>query len=544
MSALLTVWERLKGLAAVLFPSPEWVRAARGFAPALIWALHVLLVAAALVGLYFLGQYIRSPTWVAGSTFLRAAWLPILVLLCYLLVWLSWVLWKLLGAEEASAFPDIDTAWQQAKAALGREGIALADVPLFLVLGRPEGSEEALFGASELNLSVRGAPGPYEPVRVYGNRDAVFVTCPGASLAAPLAEALAKETVARPGGAEEVSPEEDPTKTVGPGTGPSKGIRVIVGQLEREGRPPSPEEREYLERFAGKGGGALGPAARPPRAVHLLKDDARVQEQLARLKHLCGLIVRDRRPFCPVNGVLLLIPLAATDIDRDADDAGALCRMELAAVGETFRLHCPLFALVCDLERVPGFAAFLEQFGRDDRRRRLGQRFPLVPELEPGQLRPTLDDMVHWVCHVIFPLRVYQAFGLEAAGRDDLPEVLKRNAQLYGLLSEMHGRQKRLSRLLAQAVLTGAGAGDGRGPLLFGGCYLAATGRAADREQAFVPGVFKRLLDEQSAVAWTEAAFAEDEAYRRRARAGVAGLAGLGALVVLALGYSVYLWKS
>src|SRR5205807_2466832 len=102
-------------------------------------------------------------------------------------------LWDLLGAEEESSFPDIDEAWDQAVRALSREGISLNDVPLFVVLGKPVGTEEALFTASGLNLSVRGAPHRDAPVRVYGNRDGVYVTCPGASLTPLLTDLLSRE---------------------------------------------------------------------------------------------------------------------------------------------------------------------------------------------------------------------------------------------------------------------------------------------------------------------------------------------------------------
>ena len=45
----------------------------------------------------------------------------------------------------------------------------------------------------------------------------------------------------------------------------------------------------------------------------LLKNTDEVELLSSRLKYLCRLIVRDRQPYCPANGILLLIPLAATD---------------------------------------------------------------------------------------------------------------------------------------------------------------------------------------------------------------------------------------
>src|SRR5690606_25293913 len=46
-------------------------------------------------------------------------------------------------------------------------------------------------------------------------------------------------------------------------------------------------------------------------AAVLLKDAAEVERITARLEHLCQLIVAERRPFVPVNAVLMLTPAVA-----------------------------------------------------------------------------------------------------------------------------------------------------------------------------------------------------------------------------------------
>jgi hypothetical protein len=91
----------------------------------------------------------------------------------------------------------------------------------------------------------------------------------------------------------------------------------------------------------------------------------------------------------------------------------------------------------------------------------------------------------------------------------------------------------RLGRLLRTGLPLPTGGGDGLdGPLLFAGCYLAGTGRNPD-QQAFVPGVFERLTENQGVVAWTQTAVADDDSYRRKTAMGyvvlalaAAGLAG------------------
>src|SRR5205085_1862759 len=97
--------------------------------------------------------------------------------------WLFWWLGRLLGSDrQAGEFDDIEQALTAATAELGRAGIGLTDVPVFLVLGRPAGGLEAFFAATRLPFQVRPAPTRQAPLHPYANRDAVFVSCGGASL--------------------------------------------------------------------------------------------------------------------------------------------------------------------------------------------------------------------------------------------------------------------------------------------------------------------------------------------------------------------------
>src|SRR5437588_10572829 len=107
------------------------------------------------------------------------------------------------------------------------------------------------------------------------------------------------------------------------------------------------------------------------------------------------------------------------------------------------------------------------------------------------------------------------------------------------LPNQVYQRGPRLARVLGRGLPGGSGQ-DAPEPLdalpLFGGCYLAGTGRTP-QEQAFVPAVIQRLIDGQSSVSWTGAALAEDSRYRRWAMYGYAGLA---AAVLVGVGLAVW----
>jgi hypothetical protein len=76
-------------------------------------------------------------------------------------------------------------------------------------------------------------------------------------------------------------------------------------------------------------------------------------------------------------------------------------------------------------------------------------------------------------------------------------------------MSQLRERRERFGRVLTRGLAT-----DQSGPLLFGGCYVAATGKDPGRDQAFVAGVFRRLPESQNFVSWTDEALAEESQHQ------------------------------
>src|SRR6266540_784144 len=209
------------------------------FARRLRWVVHIIIVVLIVVALWYINwrfdleKVLHSP-W----PILHQVWLPLLFLLIYALCWLGWWLWRLLSPDAASdQFPDIDAAWTEALTALSKAGIDPAEVPLVLVLGRPARSMEDLFAAAQLTLPVRHVPrGPDAPVRVYASREAVFVTCEGASLLSRQAELLAGTPVAAAPGAAATN-----GAAAAPGTDPAAatGLELNPDDLDESGSAPA-----------------------------------------------------------------------------------------------------------------------------------------------------------------------------------------------------------------------------------------------------------------------------------------------------------------
>lgn len=438
----------------------HWGRVAYGVA-------HVLLLVAILVGLAFLNRSLRLEELVVGpSRALRDLWLPLLFFLFYLICWVGWWLWKLLGPEAIrNEFPDIERAWSEALQALDTARIDWRETPLFLVLGRPVSPVSALFEASRMKFSVEQAPARSDsPLHVYANREAIYLICPGVSLVAQHAATLALNEPAR-----------------------------------------EAEADRYANRI-------------PPDEVALCT---------LRLEYLSKLIVRERSPYCAANGVLVVVPAEGLFRAEAAEELSFLVRREIATARAGLRVHCPLLFLVGDLERVAGCREFLAQLSPEAKDAPVGLPYPLVPDLEPSKVMASISEAIVATHDALLNPLVYGAFGFAESPPRPAEEVTRDNAELYRFLSRLRRALPRLELIVRRAVPVEADA-----PPLYGGCYFAATGQDAAREQAFVAPVFRAAIDQQNFVFWTREALDAEESYRRWTSIGlVVSLLCLGTIV-------------
>jgi hypothetical protein len=502
------------------------------FGPAVRWTLHFLLLTVTLVGLGFvnwacdLDQLIRAP-W----PLLRNIWLPLVFLQLYLAGWFAWWLSRILRIRpEGSEWPDIDAAWKEATTALDRAGIDLQRVPVYLILGRPAGSMRSLFDAAQVPLSVPQVPrDPKAPLTVSANSEAIYVTCPETSLLGRHASILAEQAAAEPSEQSSSSHDDDcgelPTF---PDTMPEfsdhsatcaaeESLQSAVALLVEEEPAPQPKTVP----------------ATPLPVASLLEQGDLLERTTSRLKHLCTLMARDRQPYCPINGVLALLPFAASDNELTAGQTTVLFQRDLATVQETLEVRCPLMTLVCDMEKTPGGRELLDRFPENQRHRRLGISFPLLAQFDSANTPKMLRKGMQWTCQGLFPPLVYRLARIRGGTNFAGSEESRINRQLYRLVTQLRERESRLARILSGAICP-----DGGCDWMVTGCYFAATGEDAVRGQGFAGGIFPQLIQSQNHVAWTHDAMADDRTCRRFALAGYLVL-GIGTVAALTLAWLI-----
>jgi ImcF (intracellular multiplication and macrophage-killing)-related protein len=527
---------------------------ARPIAPiGLAWFVHVLLVAAIAVGLYFAQPHLRVTEVIQkGPVEFRPFWLTALFLLLYALAWSAAWLWQLLSpGQPVTDFPDIDVAWDEITAALAKAGIGVADTPIYLVLGEYPSGFEALFRALPNGLTVAGGSAPGSPIRAFANRDGIYLAVPGASLLG------IQSWVGGDGGGEvESGAGGSMMQSVGIGAsigidqsvgisiggsvvgsvgvgGPLQEIQRIIRRARDENRPLTEEEKRRVRELSGSGPGPA-PAAKPVAASSqatagsVLQNARLVAEANARLDHVCGLVAQARWPLCPLNGAVLTVPAAASDREDGAQQWGLVAREDLARAEAAFQLRFPVYALVGGVEMLPGGLTFFERFAAEKGAQRLGKSFPLNPDLPPAAAGAEVEKATRWVFGSLLPYHVFKQTRTDAAADS------RENAALVRFLIELRRRAPRLARLVGRAVGTEHLVPE------FGGCYLAVSlpGEAADVK--FAREFFKKVESSQGSVAWTDAAYAEDASYRSMTRMGYLALVAIALAVVALAGYVGY----
>ncbi len=261
-----------------------------------------------------------------------------------------------------------------------------------------------------------------------------------------------------------------------------------------------------------------GPAARVDRPQSPVRRPALVPphdsaEAISRLKHVCRLIKSVRSPLCPVNGVITLLSFDVLQGQPHwAEEMQRGVKFDLRCVQETLELRCPVTALVVGMEDEPGFRELVRRVGRQRAGvQRFGQRFDVRGVATSFELASLCSHVTG-----VFEDWVYMLF------REKEAFTRTGNTRLYGLLCKVRFTLKhRLSEILAGGFGHDENHDGATEPFLFSGCYFAAAGGSEDR-QAFVKGVFDKLIEEQEEIEWTRETLKSDRRYRILGNIGLA----------------------
>ena len=483
---------------------------------------------------------IAFSVWPEASFFapLKQFWhLTIVLTLVIVIPFVVYHVLRLWLEGDASPFEDIKRAWVEGIGELERQGLDISNIPLFLILGSDgEQREKALFEAAGISLNVREFPQGPRPLHWYANPDGIFLVCSDAGCLSRLAHVAKHATDDAQAGF--AAPPPIPSGRT--------GIRGTILAGSGENQPPDsqalqPESVEPSATGYGDirgtmelGGGSVvarggmdsveeGPAQK--KAVVLPPAEGNVQER--RLEYVCQLVRHARRPVCPVNGVLTLLPFGLISRGpREGVELQKALQRDLNTARHSLKVRCPVTAAVIGMEEESGFQELVRRVGRD---RAARQRFGKGFSLSNPPIPERVEALAAHACGS-FEAFVYALF--REKGSLSKPG----NTRLYSLLCKIRRDvQTRLGNILVAGFSADSEQDPNAEPFFFGGCYFAAVGENEDR-QAFVRSVLVgKMSDQEAELEWARSALVEDQRYRRLAHVVI----GLDVLLFGALGWMV-----
>lgn len=561
---------------ACFAPVAAWRRADEGRVRALVVAIHAVAMAALMAALMAIQWWLQLETFVRSSlTLVRLLWLPLVGGLLYAIIWSTWLIARALrSSQDCPLFDATARSLRGGLDRLQRAGIDVSQSPLYLVLGSPAGGVRDFFAAAGVELTVQPPPEELdESVQVCGNRDAIYVCCRDASLLGSFARRAAEVRIRERQA--EVSRRRSACREPAhrwstASRGQSASLAVAAGELAvadnasgTRGVPiaaatePGPVATETLPPPSGDGDpgdngdgtlsrldrtfeeletltdetsdrGDVGVLQRSQPKSSLLKLETSEADRLSRgLAAVCHELAEVREPYCPINGVLVMIPLDAADNVETADHVGMRLEQDLATITAATETTISAQLVVCDLDQCEGSQAFLDRFPAAQRGRRLGASLPVTPASEPEAGPEAIDRTVRWICERLFPPLGIRLMRRDAGDRTMDRQHQNGNRQIHRLVHTMRMRRDGLSRMLRRAVVGTAG------KVRLRGCHLAATGPAGTNRQAFAEGLLPLILDIQNEVQWSPQRRRRDRQQRLAAAAIYAATITLTALTLI-----------
>jgi hypothetical protein len=511
----------------LLFRTPAaWlstIRALKAASPAMQAAVAagLLLVLMTIIGSVLQRWSDNSPDW--GVVFIQyTIWMLGLTLIIPPLVYGTVRVWM---EGPVSHHPDIDRAWQDGVAALDREGLSLATCPVFLVLGlRNERQVRAFMNAAtakDLKYSVFGAPeGGSNPLYFYAVKnyplkkdesfDAIYIVLTDASqlskLVSMASESRGEKALREP---DDTVRFNDTRSTAArqqsaAGGGLNETIREDggVASATLDDETPRPTSAAAIRGTligdlrttrVESGGSTPGDSHRPTEVL----DKSEQSRQSDRLAYVCRLLERARDPYCTLNGVLVVTPfrLLRRGVEQ-VKHLAAATRNDLHTIQRHARLRCPVVSLVGGMEHEPGFCELVRRVGPGPAsEQRIGMGFdPWNPASRERMeaLAVHASDRVEGNVYDLFKVQD----GYNKPG----------NGKLYNLVC--HTRTGFVD--LLKAYLSHAFAESDDRPMLFAGCYFAATGET-ERIKGFLKSVLAdKMLISQDDLQWTDEAVQAD----------------------------------
>ncbi len=231
--------------------------------------------------------------------------------------------------------------------------------------------------------------------------------------------------------------------------------------------------------------------------------DGDADAQRTPVRDLCRLLLNERSPRHPLQGIIVAVPFAA--------DAANSCRENLCLVRRATGLELPIYFAICGMDTAgTGSAPWL-------------QRFPPHPDLDPAEITQMYEIGMDSLCLERIPRQI-------RAGIVLAPAALPENIRLFQWQSKLARWRTCIVKILTEATQN-----EGAEPGMVAGCYIVPP---ATQTAGLAALLHCDLLKHQHSACWTAVTVEQDDAQKRYVRFGYSmGLFALFTMIATAIAW-------
>jgi hypothetical protein len=401
-------------------------------------------------------------------------------------------------------FPEIQRAWDHACKAMTEIGVQPSDLPIFLVLSlrKPDGA--FLFDSQQLRLrNIRVPDEISQPFHVDVSDTAIFVVCDQVSLTGTLTgrliQNLEKRNLAITGVA---------------GVSNSMITSSVLG-LTHSSQNETGKENGMAALLSDEVTPAVSSAND---SEILITSQDELEEMTRKLGFLCTLISRTRKPYCAVNGILVVLPISIDESEKLTSHAIEMASIDMSVIRESTGIDLSFAVLGTHLETLPGFDLVLSRVEESIKSRYLGlalpTRFDVTPAEWSGQILKTLRWYERSVLTALFLKSIFQMDPEDVKpGETGRNCMIRENHQIFRFMQSLGRSWNVLSKTCLRLGEAHIKANESNPRLA--GLFLTGLDHQGAGPHVFMRDMVKHLVNQQSSVAWTPQALARDRRLRQ-----------------------------
>lgn len=414
------------------------------------------------------------------------------------------LIWTLNMDPADSMFPEIQRAWKNTCNAMAELGLDPSQLPIFLVLGHRESEGSYLFDSQQLRLrDIRLRDEFSQPFHVDVSDSAIFIICNQTSLTGVLSNWLSQNQ------------KKSGLAIKNSGASQSSVIPASLLGINHHLDEKSPE---MLDRSKSKPDQefTLSNSNHFEEVYPSSHDD--IMEVSEKLRYLCGLVAESRKPYCSLNGILVVLPLSIGDSVKLTSHTLEMVQSDIQIIKEETGLDLPYAVLCTELNAYEGFDELVPRLKEASKLRYLGLALPTRLDLKTQDWARQIRKGLRWYHRSIMTSLIYKNILSLDPEKPNPSEtgrqcMIRENHMAFTFLQKTRKSWDRITELcvrLGENHISRYHANP-----RFSGLFLTGLDNQGTGPWIFMHDMARHLINQQNSVAWTINALKKNRLYKR-----------------------------